>query len=179
MRHKYDTCGIVLARTAVGEANDSIAILTQEVGLVRARAQGVRKSGAKLAHALTTFTESEVVLVQGKEYWRIAGAVLKENWFLRMSRAETRTRAARVANLLLRLVAGETRDSALFEIIRNFFESLVTLSEEKHEQAEILTVLGILAALGLDTGEIPEEIKEGNYTSYIRRINRGIEASGL
>jgi DNA repair protein RecO len=179
MRHKYQTRGIILSRTSVGEANASIAILTADIGLVRARAQGVRKSGAKLAAALATFAESDVILVQGKEQWRIAGAVLKENWFLRMHTAATRTRAARICNLLLRLVAGETRDVFIFPIISNFFESLASLPEEKHEEAEILAALRILTALGLDTGKIPEEISEKNRASFIQRVNRGIEASGL
>jgi DNA repair protein RecO len=179
MRHKYQTRGIVLSRTPAGEANASVMLLTADIGIVRARAQGVRKSGAKLASALATFTESDVVLVQGKEYWRIAGAVLKENWFLRMHSSAARARGARICNLLLRLVAGEARDVFLFPIINEFFESLASLPEEKHESAEILAALRILTTLGLDTGEIPEEISKKNRASCIRRINRGIETSGL
>ena len=179
MRHKYETRGIILGRAPAGEANASITILTADIGLVRARAQGIREHGAKLAHALTTFAESELMLVQGKEYWRIAGAVLKENWFLRMKNASSRARAVRICRLLLRLVAGETRDAILFPIIIDFFESLSSLPPEKQESAEILAALKILSALGLDTGEIPEEISSKNRTSCIQRINRGIEASGL
>ena len=178
MRHKYETRGIVLSRTPAGETNASLTLLTADVGLIRARAQGVRRSGAKLAASLTTFAESELVLVQGKEYWRVAGAVLKENWFLRLS-PTSRERAGRICNLLIRFVAGETRDPSVFKIIHNFFESLALLSEDKHEAAEILAALELLAELGLDTGEIPKEISIKNRASCIRRINRGIEASGL
>jgi DNA repair protein RecO (recombination protein O) len=181
MRHKYETRGIVLSRAPAGEANALITLLTPDIGIVRARAQGVRRSGAKLSAALATFSESELVLVRGRESWRIAGAVLKENWFLKMTCAAPRSRAAHVCHLLLRLVAGETRDEKLFPIIRNFFEVLALLPEDKHEAAEILAALRILAALGLDTGEIPEEISaiKKNRADYIRRTNRGIEASGL
>jgi recombinational DNA repair protein (RecF pathway) len=179
MRHKYQTRGIVLSRISAGEANASVVLLTMDVGLVRARAQGVRRPGAKLAAALTTFSESELMLVQGKEFWRVAGAVLKENWFLRIGNSSARARAARICNLLLRLVAGETRDTLLFPIITEFFELLASLPEERHEETEIIAALRILAALGLDTGEIPKEISNENRTSCIRRINRGIEASGL
>ena len=48
---------MVLSRAPKGEANASIVLLTQDIGLVRARAQGVRRSGAKLAAALATFAE--------------------------------------------------------------------------------------------------------------------------
>ena len=92
MRIKYQTRGIVISRVHTGEANTTIALLTEQVGLVYARAQSLRKPGAKLAHALTTLAESEVVLVRGKEEWRVAGAVLEENWFQRLRLKNSRMR---------------------------------------------------------------------------------------
>lgn len=189
MRHKYETRGIVLSRSPLGEANTFVTLLTPDLGLVRARAQGLRRSGAKLAAALATFSESNIVLVRGKESWRVAGAVLAENWFARLGTALPRARAGRICSLLLRLVAGEANDQKLFSIIRGFFDALATLPEASHEAAEILAALRVLAALGLDAGEIPSgelafapellaEILKKR-TSYIARINHGIEASGL
>lgn len=189
MRHKYETRGIVLARSPLGEANALIAILTPEVGLVRARAQGVRRSGAKLAPALATFAESELTLVRGKEQWRVAGAVLKENWFARIKNVSAREHATRVTGLLLRLVAGETSDMNLFPIVSGFFEALAALPEDLHEPAEMLAVIRLLAVLGLDEGSIPGEWSVFAPTTLdevaqdraqcITRINRGIAASGL
>lgn len=189
MRHRYETRGIVLARTSAGEANAFVTLITPGLGLVRARAQGVRRQGAKLAAALATFTESTLVLVRGKEDWRIAGAVLEENWFKRMERPETRAVAARVSGLLLRLVAGEAHNPALFPIMKSFFEALSTIPENTYESAEVLSALRLLAALGLDAGEIPGGASEftppvfneimDSRTVYIARINSGIAASGL
>ncbi len=180
MRHKYETRAIVLSRSPVGEASAFLILLTSDLGLVRALTQGARKSGAKLAHALTTLAESDVVLVRGKDGWRLAGAVLAENWFARLGTAPSRARAGRIASLLLRLITGEAHDQKLFPIIRNFFEALSTVSDEMHEAAEILAALRILAALGLDAGEVPNiaEIVK-NRTAHIARINHGLEASGL
>lgn len=189
MRHKYETRGIVLSRTSSGEANAFVTLITPGLGLVRARAQGVRRSGAKLAAALATFAESSCVLVHGKEGWRIAGAVLEENWFTRVERTAARATAARVSGLLLRLVAGEAHDQKLFSIIVGFFGALSRLPEEAYETAEALAVLRILATLGLDAGNIPGEASEFTpallaeirraHTEYVARINRGIAASGL
>src|SRR3989338_714111 len=78
MRHKYETRGIVLSRSPVGEAIPFVTLLTPELGLVRALAQSIRKPNAKLASALTTFAESSVVLVRGRDGWRLSGAVLEE-----------------------------------------------------------------------------------------------------
>jgi DNA repair protein RecO (recombination protein O) len=189
MRHKYETRGIILSRSPAGEANAFVTIITPSLGLIRARAQGVRRSGAKLAAALATFSESSLVLVRGKDSWRVAGAVLEKNWLTQMQAVGSRARAVRVSGLLLRLVAGEAYDPALFSIISGFFKALMMLPEESHDAVEMLAVLRMLAALGLDTGEIPKEcltfeapllatiLKER--TNYVARINRGIEASGL
>ena len=189
MRHKYETRGVVLARSPLGEANTLVTLLTPELGLVRARAQGLRRPGAKLAAALATFAESSLVLVRGKEGWRLAGAVLEENWFARMRSARARETAARVSGLLLRLVGGEERDPNLFLTIRGFFGALAALPEDAYESAEVLAALRLLAALGLDAGEIPGEASEFSISTltkirdarleYIARINRGISASGL
>ena len=51
----------MLARTPLAEASASLLLLTEEFGLARARAQGVRKPGAKMAGALATLAESDVI----------------------------------------------------------------------------------------------------------------------
>jgi len=145
--------------------------------------------GAKLAAALATLAESSLVLVRGKEGWRIAGAVLEENWFARMGQPTARDSVARVSGLLLRLIAGEVNDPRLFSVIVGFFEALSTISEDAYEDAEALAVLRVLAILGLDAGAIPGEASEftpdalsalrESRTDYIARINHGISASGL
>ena len=189
MRHRYETRGIVLSRSPLGEANALVTLITPGLGLVRARAQGVRQSGAKLAPALTTFTESSLVLMRGKEGWRIAGAVLEERWLPKLEQKSARESAARIAGLLVRLVAGEAHDPELFSIARHFFVALTTFPEDVYESIEILAALRVLAALGLDAGDIPGTASDfspatltlisASRSEYIARINRGIEASGL
>jgi DNA repair protein RecO (recombination protein O) len=189
MRHRYDTRGIVLARSPLGEANALVTLLTPELGLVRARAQSLRSPGAKLAPALTTLTESAAILIRGKEGWRLAGAVSQVQWFTRLPNVAARERAGRVSGLLLRLVAGEAQDSDLFLIMRGYLEALATLPHELHDAAEVLAVLRTLAVLGLDTGDIPGGHAEFtsellmpigcDKTAYVARINTGIAASGL
>ncbi len=189
MRHRYDTRGIVLARSPLGEANALVTLLTPELGLVRARAQSVRTSGAKLAAALTTLTESSVILVRGKEGWRLAGAVPEEQWFMRIPSKDGRERSARVGGLILRLVAGEAPEPELFDVMRGYLEALATAPEALHEAAEVLAVLRILKTLGLDTGDVSREISAfapeslshvvQDQAAYVARINAGISASGL
>jgi recombinational DNA repair protein (RecF pathway) len=198
MRHKYATPAIVLSRSPLSEASSLITLLTSDVGLVRARAQGVRKPGAKMASALQTLVECDVMLLRGKEGWRLAGALHTNDWFAKLSRP-ARLRAGRIASLLLRLVHGETADasSTFYTIFLQYLMALSELSatatesdEAAADAAECLVALRILHALGVDAGSIPGELRGGytaeilesvieNRPDFVLRINRGIAASGL
>ncbi|MBU0750361.1 recombination protein O N-terminal domain-containing protein [Patescibacteria group bacterium] len=187
MRHKYVTPGIVLARNATSEASSFITVLTPDLGVLRAKAQGIRKPGAKLAPAVQTLSESDISLVRGKEGWRLAGAILTYNWFQKLEGMQ-RIRAGRVANLLVRLVPGQMQEPELHQIYSEFLRILPTLTETQQDAAECLAALRILRTLGLDTEPLPEgevfsETMLADITDdrkeVIVRINRGITASGL
>lgn len=189
MRHKYETRGIVLSRAAVGEANTLVTMLTRELGLVRARAQGLRRSGAKLAAALATLAESEAVLVRGKEHWRLAGAVLQEGWFAKLTDRTERERAGRITTLLLRIVGSEMGESDLYDILIGFLHALAEAPRDLHDAAEILAALRIVRSLGFDDGEALGGANDfstellarvaAERSAYVLRVNRGISASGL
>ncbi len=188
MRPRYSAEAIVLARSPLAEASALLYLLTHEFGLVKARAQGVRKPGAKLASAVQTLNESDVILVRGKDGWRLSGATLAKDWFATLP-APARSRAGRISRLLMRLVHGESNDAAPFYIFRGLLETLPTLTDPEADAAETLAALRLLRALGLDAGTIPGG--EGQYDAstlaeviasrrdLILRVNRGIEASGL
>ncbi len=205
MRHKYATTAIVLARTPLSEGSMLVTLLTAEVGLIRARAQGLRKPGAKMAAALQTFRECDVMLLRGKEGWRLAGAIPVNDWFSQLT-PSARIRAGRISTLLLRLISGETADTTTYNI---FLQLLTTLSQkeikestegstseevdvlaETEDAIECLAALRMLHALGVDAGEVPGDLMGGyepalldrvtdNRADFVLRINRGIAASGL
>ncbi|MBU1292574.1 recombination protein O N-terminal domain-containing protein [Patescibacteria group bacterium] len=181
MRHKYVTEAIVLQRTPLAEAATLVTLLTEEFGLVRARAEGLRKPGAKLSSALQTLSHSEVTLMRGKHGWRLSGALLTKNWFQTLS-PESRERAGRVGTLILRLVQGEGQGS-LYDLYDEFLGKLQDSTEEEGDTAECIYALRILSELGLDTGDIPETDQKALSAQarrdVVMRINRGITASGL
>ncbi len=186
MRHKYATTGLVLARTPLAEAGMLVTVVTPELGLIRARAEGVRRSGAKLAHALQSWNESGLMLVRGKEGWRITGAVLEADRFSALSR-EARMRASRISGLLLRLVHGESGDTALHTLFCEYLEALAQCEAEEGEDAETLAALRILSVFGVDAGAMPPPgwgsdaltYANENRRELVARINKGISASGL
>lgn len=179
MRPKYVTPAIVLARTPHGEANALVTLLTADFGLIRARAQGLRKSGAKLASALTTLSELDASLLYGKEGWRLSGASLVDDHFSHLT-SVSRARAGRISSLLLRLVRGESAEPELFFAMKDLLTSLKGEDEETQDALECRTALRIVSALGLDAGEIPalEEVRACR-KDIVLRINTGIAASGL
>lgn len=189
MRPKYDTSAIVLSRTPFGEVSAIVTLLTLDLGLLRALAQSIRQEGAKLAPALTTFTESTVRLVRGKEGWRVTGAVLEERWAEKLPSLPARIAAARLSGLVTRLVGSEVRDTELFGVMRAFLYALSRCGEDDYETTEQLAALRILSVLGLDAGAIPGALNDFSPETldafrrhrgdYLVRINQGITASGL
>lgn len=183
MRHKYVTRAFVLQRTPIKEAATLVTLLTDDFGLIRARAEGLRKPGAKLASALQTLSEAEVTLVRGKDGWRLSGALLSEDWFAKLDRV-ARQRAGRITGLLLRLVHGEASDPVIYAAFEELLRRLPSLPEEAQDTLECLTALRVLASLGLDSGPLPDlepdtPIAPQTRRDIVMRINRGINASGL
>lgn len=188
MRPKYSTPSIVLSRTPHGEASATIALLTYDFGLVYARAQGIRAQGAKLASSLQTLSACEAMLVRGKDGWRLSGALLTTNWCFVHGR-QARARAGRIGRMMLRLIHGESVDTALYTTFAEFLEVLEHLPDSDGEYAEFLVALRILRILGFDAGEIPGDLSgysreildavRDNRRAYLARINHGIAASGL
>ncbi len=190
MRHKYFVNGLVLARFPFSEDSESLILLTDELGLLKARVRAIRKPSAKLASSLQTLTESKMSLVHGKLGWQLFGARCVRQWAPKFS-FDARARAARVSELLIRLAPGELKQVSLYDTFIGFFKALDEFPEEFHESIEQLAALRTVHALGLDDGVLPARSGESIYYSevlralredsreYVMRINRGIVASGL
>ena len=186
MRHKYTTEALVLARYPLKEAGVLATLLTKEFGLIHARAEGVRRPGAKLAHALQTLRMSEVYLVRGKEGWRITGAHLQDDCFAELP-SEARHRAGRVSGLLQRFLGKDIEDTYAYDTYFSYVDALRQLDEQEHDHAETLVALRLLHSFGIDAGELPPEgygslaltYAHDSRKALVERINKGIIASGL
>ena len=188
MRHKYQTLGVVLSRKDHGEANVLLSILTPELGLVRARVQGVRKSGAKLATGIMTFTTSSCTLVRGKEGWRLVGALTEHSNRDTLS-FEGREVLGRVAFLIERLVKGESHETRLFDVFYALLKNVQHGSKDSYEHYEYLALMYVLSLHGVESGKGLGDTYDfneqdlayvvTNTKEVISRINAGIHASGL
>jgi len=143
---------------------------------VRAKAEGLRKSGAKLASSLQTLCECDITLVKGKEGWRLTGSLLSENHFQTLD-IPARGSAARVASLFVRLMPPDAHEAGFFSLYSSYLQALShTVDEDAHDKLECSTALSLLIVLGLDSGPAPHTLSR---TDMIARITRGVAASGL
>ena len=188
MQHKYRTEALVLGRYPVKEHDAQVVLATEDFGVIRARAAGLRKSGSKMAAGLQTLTESNVALIRAKDGWRLAGAVVLTHWAEALPR-DARSRFARLTELTQRLSHGEESEPRVYAELVAFVHALSGLPEDAQDAAECLAALRILHILGHDAGELPGGFADYSETSlapftddrkaYITRINHGISVSGL
>lgn len=76
----YRYSAIILKKREVGETDRLYTFYTREAGKVQALAKGVRKSEAKLASALETFSEVDLMVVRTRGIGKVAGAVMEESF---------------------------------------------------------------------------------------------------
>lgn len=145
----YTTKAHLLHATQLSEHDILFSVMTEEFGLIRARATGARKEDSKLRYTLQVGSYTSLSLVQGKAGWRITGAVLIEE----PSRT-TITLFARLSRLADRLIQGPERNDALFDI----FSCCRTAQDIK--TSELLLVIRMLVALGYIPPHIVETILE-------------------
>jgi DNA repair protein RecO len=149
--HIYTTDAFVLDSIPTGEADAFFVLFTRDLGLIRAIAKGVRLQKSKLRYSLQEFSQTKVSLVRGKEVWRITSARIEDSLYSRYRNDKQVLHViAQIDVLLKRLVGGEEKNEALFEIVIEAIEFL-----ESHEQwgeelklFEITVVLKILHNLG-------------------------------
>ena len=183
--HIYTTRGIVLARRHAGESSMRILLLSEQHGLLYAKAVSSRKSSAKLTSATTPFAYGEYSLVRGKGEWRLVNVRDIANMYLDPLMSEpAKESLSKNAYLIRSLVHGEG-DGVLYHIMMKAYRAYCTPCH--HKGVELSTHLSLLNALGYAReGELPIATTEEEYRHvasmtlpYIELINKGLRASQL
>lgn len=151
--HIYHTRGLILGSVPTRESNKYYRIFTEELGLVGATAQAVRKLSSKLRYTLQDFSWITVDLVHGREVWRITSALPEE----KKSEAFQNNQVlfARACALVARLVHGEEQNELLYRELLNITSFLMNevIPASLHMSFETLASMRILAHLGYDKFE--------------------------
>lgn len=124
-------------------------MFTQDLGFLRASAQGVRLDKSKLKGHLQDYCEVMISLVKGKDVWRITGVeTIQRGDFLK--EINKLIAIKNIFSLLLRLLHGEEKNEPLFRSIESFYNFVLKnkLSQENIKNLETITVLRVLYHLG-------------------------------
>lgn len=149
MHHIYHTEGLILGSSDVGEAGRRYAIFTRDLGLIHARAAGVRKLSSKLRFVLQDFAYVKIDLVQGKNFWKVTSA-LATGKLERVSKNREKLEVfANVARLLRRLLAAsEQNEKLLADLLQGLFILEDCATTENLRNIEVVMVLRALHNLG-------------------------------
>lgn len=147
-RH-YETEGLIISHRNLGEANRLYKVLTSDFGLVDVLAQGVRLDKSKLRSHLQNFSFVNLVLVRGREFWRVVGVA--DLGFPRNLSKEALSFLKKVSLVLLRLIQGEDHRSELYQDLKKIFSLILAQKELLPNDAvdvEIFILVRILSKLG-------------------------------
>lgn len=193
MHHIYHTEGIILGSKNYGEAGKYYSLLTRDLGLINASAQGVRKISSKLRFVLQDFSYVKVDLVRGKDFWRLTSAS-KTNKLENVSRNPISFEIfGNISRLLKRLLAGEYPNQVLFlDLLKGLHFLEKTKSQTEAENIEAIIVLRILSDLGyIGNNEILKNIIKSPFeenlifeaalsrTQILLEINKAIHETHL
>ena len=148
-RKIYHTDGVIIGSRPQGEANRLLLIFTEQLGLLKVRAQGVRELKSKMRLHLYDWTPLQLSLVRGRDTWHLTGVVAPS---VLPGTREVRLLWRRFGRLLSRLLPETARDAELYHLLVrgiNFMTEVEGTKDKKAlELAEILLVLRLLSHLG-------------------------------
>ncbi|MBI2097106.1 MAG: recombination protein O N-terminal domain-containing protein [Candidatus Sungbacteria bacterium] len=146
----HQSRAFVLERRERREADQLVTLYTEEFGILRTIASGVRKAGAKLRGHLEPPAKTEVTLVTGKQNYRLTGAILIDS-FARIRKFLERRRAAEAAAAVLLRIFFQERDPRIWGALEEFFGALdreSPLPARLCQQALFWFLIRALAILG-------------------------------
>ncbi|GBE16629.1 DNA repair protein RecO [bacterium BMS3Abin15] len=136
MERKYT--GIILSKYDTGEADRIYTAYTLEMGKIKSIAQGVRKPQAKLAGHLENFVLADLTVIKKRGTGRITGSIVENNFNNLRNNLEALEYALKASDIFNNLVGMEERDEKIFNLLKQFLETLDKVSKDKKDNGEVL-----------------------------------------
>ena len=192
MHHIYTSQSLILKRQPL-ETSASFYILTKDLGLIRARAQGVRRQESRLKGTLQEFSLATIAYVRAKSGWKITTAIPEKNLYYELKDKTTQAIVVHIANVLIRFISGEESNATMFTTVTTGFASMI----EGHVDplvVEILILARVLSLLGYvaktpDTEVLFEDLTDfspplittalGVKSVLVQAINKAFQESHL
>lgn len=148
---------IVLTTYATNEANKTVVLFTKELGIVKVRAQGVRKSTAKLRSHIIDYSFIKADLVKGRGMWRMTSAKLEYNPLLGMTHSPHARAYVRMLALIERFLGEENANPELFTHLYEVVQ-LLHATETVEKIFDTVTLWKCMALLGYVS--VPETLEK-------------------
>lgn len=159
------TSGFVIDSHPYGDAGKVLGIFTNQLGLVKAIAQGIRMERSKLRYFTQEYSLGDFSFVRGKEYWKLVGA---SEVGVSMRSKCTVDFNAKIASILNRLLHGEEPHSSLYMIVEQSIDFVCKeeMSIDEMRTFESIVVWRIMESLGYvgKDPKFPHEIKDREFS---------------
>lgn len=199
MHHVYRSRAIIISDYDFKDYDKDFLMLTEKFGLIRGRAQGIRRMSSKMRYSLQPFSLTDIALVRGKYGFRITNSNIQKNFFYENKDFGFVRMISKIFNLLKRLIQGDDFSEQTFKIFKetiDFYDSLEKKDRTENllKSLEIITVLKILFYLGyvkkdkeflgiienkLDLDILNSISDESLQKKLIKQINNSIKESQL
>lgn len=177
---KYTTDCIVLYRREVGEADVLVTLLTEDLGVLTARAQNARAESAKMRAFVQSLAQVSVTLVRGRHQWRLVGveAVGGDHASPVPLGGAGLGALARIARFVRRMTLEDALHHDIYSIVTEARDALCTTSHRAHsEDIELVAVAKLLIVLGYLPADTHLDPMHNH--ALVRAVNNAIAASQL
>lgn len=120
----YRSQGFVLAKKDRGEADQLFTVFTRNFGKLEVLARAVRKITSKLRPGVELFYFSEIAFIQGRVYKTLTDVVLLDKLSYLRHNLEHLVLAYKIAEVFDKLITGQEKDEALWELLKGTFDKL-------------------------------------------------------
>ncbi len=120
----YRTCGFVIKKNDIAEADRIFTVFSQDFGKIKILGKAIRKITSKLKSGIDTFYLSEIEFIQGKTYKTLTDSVVLEK-FENIKKNLTKLKIIhKIAGSLDGLLGVEEKDEKLWDLINETFGKL-------------------------------------------------------
>ena len=150
MEYKYT--GIILNKRDAGETDRICTIYTLEGGKIRSMAKGVRKAHAKLASVLENITLADITIVKTRGLGKITGSISENNFVSLKSDCNAVLETFSALGIFDKLIDFENPDQSVFELLKNYLETVDACASNKDNEKYVLLRLGFITKLLYELG---------------------------
>ncbi len=132
----YRTCGFIIKKMDVGEADRIFTVFSRDFGKINILGRAIRKITSKLRAGIDLIFFSEIEFIQGKTYKTLTDAGIINNFKNIKNNSLKLKIAHQIAKLVDRLTPQEERDKNIFNLLSETFNKLNNLKLETENSLE-------------------------------------------